>query len=250
MNIVASHSRISERTDKKIELKIASTREEREAAFALIYQNYLQAGLCEPNPTGLRITPYQLLTTTDIFVAKLQGEVISTLSLVRDGEYGLPMELTYTVEVAERRRKGLRLAEITCLADRRRGSERFFNQFCELCRLLVQYAVKQEIDQLLVAVHPRHAKIYCRYMAFTQIGGCCEYSVVRGSPAVALCLDLKQIQINRPANWARFFAQKLPDEVLISQPISDVDRRYFIKLQTEMETMETIPYLPARSYIF
>src|SRR5436190_2268256 len=139
---------ISASTCSDIELKVATTRSERQAAFELVYRSYLRAGLCAENPLGLRFTPFQMLPTTDIIVAKLRGEVISTLSLVRDGELGLPMEEIYPEEVASRRDCGVRLAEVSCLADRRKDSARFFGLFREMTRLMAQLGKNTGVDEL------------------------------------------------------------------------------------------------------
>ena len=216
-----------------VQLKVASTREEREATFRLIYNAYSRSGLCEPNSYGMRFTQHQMLSTTDIFIAKLRGEVICTLSLARDGELGLPLEDLYAEEVAERRAQGLKLAEVTCLADRRSEPKRFFELFCDLSRLMVQLAEKATIDQVLIAVHPRHAAMYRRYMAFHQCGELKHYQTVRGNPAVALCLDLNAIRANHPPRWSQFFGERLPVEVLQHQPITERDRAYFMDFQTD-----------------
>ena len=63
-----------------IEYKIASNRQERAGAFGLAYRAYRRAGLCPESEHELRITPYQLLPTTDIFVAELHEETICTIS--------------------------------------------------------------------------------------------------------------------------------------------------------------------------
>jgi hypothetical protein len=214
-------------TCPEIELKVASTRQERQGAFELLYRSYLRAGLCAENFSGMRATHYQLLPTTDIIVAKLHGEVISTVSLVRDNPMGLPMEAIYSKEVTQRRAEGLNLAEVTCLADRRRDSHRFFGLFCELSRLLAQLAWKSAVDELLVAVHPRHAALYHRYMAFQRVGEQRSYPTVKHNPAVALSLNFKQAQAQRPTAWREFFGQWLPGNVLQSCPISDADERHF-----------------------
>ena len=213
-----------------IQLKVASTREEREATFGLIYNSYRQAGLCAENDCGLRATPYQLLPTTDVIIAELRQEVISTVSLVRDGELGLPMEAIYPAEVAARRAAGVRLAEVSCLADRRQGTARFFGLFCELSRVMAQLANKLSVDELLVVVHPRHAPLYRRYMAFEQIGEKREYSVVEGNPAVALSLNFAKALAERPKKWHEFFGHPLPAHVLQSCPIAPADREYFSSL--------------------
>ncbi len=217
-------------TCEDVFIKVAETREEREAAFRLTYSSYVRSGLCEPHSSQIRVTPYQLLPTTDVFIATLRDEVICTVSLARDGELGLPMESLYAHEIHERRETGLRVAEVTCLADRRSGVERFFGLFCDLTRLMVQHAAKQGVDQLLIAVHPRHAAIYRRYMAFNVIGEERSYSDVCGNPAVPLCLDLNEIKINRPKSFDQFFGEQIPDDVLQVHPLSLEDRFYFSDL--------------------
>jgi hypothetical protein len=193
----------------------------------LLYRSYRRAGLCAENSCGCRATKYQLLPTTDIFVAKLEGEVISTVSLVRDNEFGLPMEDVYRTEVAERRAAGFRLAEVSCLADRRRDAYRFFGLFCELSRLMAQLAIKQGIDELVIAVHPRHASLYRRYMAFRRFGERRDYPTVQNHPAVALVLNFSQAQAERPTGWKKFVGPQLPDSVLQSRPMPQADRDYF-----------------------
>jgi hypothetical protein len=224
--IVTPHA-IPAITCPEIELKIASTREERQGAFELIYRSYLRAGLCTESFCGFRATSYQLLPTTDIFVAKLRDEVISTVSLVRDGHHGLPMEEIYPEEIAVRRQAGVRVAEVSCLADRRRDSYRYFGLFCELGRLLAQLAIKQNIDELLVAVHPRHASLYRRYMTFQRIGDERTYPTVQANPAVALSLNFSRAKAEWPVRWNKFFGPQLSDDVLRSCPVSIDDKHYF-----------------------
>ncbi len=56
----------------QVTIKIAENRDERSAAFRLVYHAYIRAGLIEPNPAGLRVTPYQLQPNCDIFIASLR----------------------------------------------------------------------------------------------------------------------------------------------------------------------------------
>jgi hypothetical protein len=231
-------------TAPEIELKIASTREERQGAFELIYRSYLRAGLCTDNEFNLRATPYQLLATTDIFVAKHRDEVISTVSLVRDGELGLPMEEIYPKEVAERRAAGVRVAEVSCLADRRRDTSRFFALFVDLSRLMAQLAVKTDVDELLIAVHPRHVPLYQRYMAFRRLGDQRAYPAVQANPAVALVLNFSQAQVESPKSWKEFFGQQLADSTLQSSPISREDQEHFRSI-LEAEPNSLQGFMPA-----
>ncbi len=233
MNAIAQERGFAARSSADVRLQVASTREDREAAFQLVYQSYRSAGLCPPNATELRFTPYQILPTTDILIAQFRAEAICTLSLVRDGELGLPMEDLYAEQVEERRAAGLHLAEVSCLADRRNDPARFFELFCDLSRLMVQLAQKQSVDQLLIVVHPRHAALYMRYMAFKRIGERRDYLAVNGNPAVPLCLDINEIQVTRPPCWERFFGEKIPNQFLQPAPITATDRDYFLSLQED-----------------
>ena len=79
-----------------IECRIGSSRQELSAAFHLIYEQYLKAGLMKPNSYRMRVTPYHLLPSTEVLVALDRGVVTCTLSLVRDGKLGLPMEACIT----------------------------------------------------------------------------------------------------------------------------------------------------------
>lgn len=235
MSVVLPDHSIRSRECDDVTIKVASTRAELDGAFRLVYRSYLRAGLCTPSVQQIRITPYHLLPSTDVFVGKLRGEVISTLSLVRDGELGLPIESVYRDEVESRRAAGQRLAEVSCLADRRKEPARFFGLFCELSRLMTQMADSEGIDQLLIAVHPRHARMYARAMAFQQFGDLRDYPLVNGNAAVALSLDLEHVRTQQTDIWERFVGASLPDSVIRRRPISEENRKHFSALMRMFE---------------
>ena len=94
-----ANARSSSETTPDIRCRIARTREEREAAFRLVYSSYLRSGLGEMNSHEVRVTPYHLLPTTEVFIAEYRNEVIFTMSLVADGAMGVPMEHVYGEEI-------------------------------------------------------------------------------------------------------------------------------------------------------
>jgi hypothetical protein len=218
---------VNQATTAEVQYMIAATRKERAAAFGLVYQSYLRAGLGEPNAYEMRVTPYHLLPTTEVFLATCRAAPIFTMSLVVDGELGLPMECVYADEVARRREQGLVLAEVSCLADRRSEFLGFFPVFLGLSRLMAQHAWCRGVHELLVAVHPKHARFYCRLMAFEPIGQTRAYPTVRNHPAVALCLNFDRVDRERPKSFDTFFGQWLPEEQLQARPITPADRAYF-----------------------
>jgi hypothetical protein len=209
---------------------IARSTMEREAAFRLIYNAYVRAGLGVPNTFGMRVTPYHLLPTTTIFVASLLGQdrdVFATVSLVGDGAFGLPLERVYPAEVHQRREQGLSLAEVSCLADRRSDFRRFFPVFCALNRVMIQFARAEAFDQVLVAVHPKHARFYTRYMGFEAIGGLTSYPSVCDRPAVALCYDFVQNDRDPFPYYDRFFSVPIPASELLPAPMPQGEIEHF-----------------------
>jgi hypothetical protein len=211
-----------------IECKIAETLEERAAAFELVYEAYICSRLGESNPWGMRITPYHLLPSTQIFIAVHQGEVVLTFSLLCDGELGLPIEMVYGEEIDCLRNQGLRFGEVSCLADRRQQiNGDFFPCFINLSRMVVQYSHRQGLDGLLVAAHPKHGRFYRRLMGFDIIGEEKSYPAVRNRPAVALCLDYARLPEHRPDCHQMFFRDPFYDWQLEPKPISRSQQDYF-----------------------
>jgi hypothetical protein len=211
-----------------LEYGIASTREQREAAFHLVYNSYLQAGLGEMNEHEMRVTPYHLTDLSEIFVATRQGKVVFTMALIVDGgELGVPMQSVYGDEVNRLRRQKLRLGEVSCLADCQRHVKEFFPIFLNTGRLMVQYARYRGLDALVAAVHPKHARFYHRFMDFQFFGLKKTYPTVRNHPAVALWLEFARIDREIPPQHQFFFGEKIPYNELRPQPISERDREYF-----------------------
>ena len=146
---------------------------------------------------------------------------------MQDDELGLPMESVYCREVERLRLQGMRLGEVTCLADCQRHDREFFPIFLCACRLMAQYARYRGLDAIVAAVHPRHAAFYRRYMDFRVFGSEKTYPTVRNHPAVALWLEFARLDREPPTSYNFFFGQKIPGDDLQPQPITKDDREYF-----------------------
>jgi hypothetical protein len=173
----------------------------------------------------LRVTLYHLLPTTEVLVAKLGGEIISTLSLIADGYLGLPMQSMYTKEINQLREEGLRPAEVGCLADRRQSPIRFFEMFSHLARVLVQVAHARDIDALVIATHPRHARLYRRAFGFEELGEVTDCPYAQGNPAIALIWRFSEQQGTQL--WDQFFKDPLPGKELAPYRWERSTREYF-----------------------
>ena len=211
--------------EREISIKIADSFVERKQAFQLVYNSYLQANLILPNPYGLRVTPFHLDQDTQIFIAILRGEALCTYSLVVDSERGLPMESVYAEEVAERRRLGRRIVEITSLADRRKQLRRFIPMLMQISRLMLHYAMNQQFEEILMVVHPKHVWFYERFLGCEIIGPPRTYPEVRDQPAVPLKLDVSAVS-NR-SDLQQFIGKVMDPESIQPQRMSAAERQYF-----------------------
>ena len=210
-----------------------------------MYRSYLETGLGVPNAFKLRVTPFQLLETSQIFVATerhtaqlfprlsvlssigraremdtVDDAVNMTVTLVGQGRLGLPMESMFGEEVHELRRQGRQLAEVTCLADSIRDPRRSLQTFTELTRAMAQSARYQGVQNLLINVHPRHARFYIRYFGFRPLSdrvANCPH--VKDLPAVGLNLDFELYDLEKPRSWHQIFGCWLPRESLRPCPI-------------------------------
>lgn len=227
--------------DHCIDYRIASSRSEREAAFRLLYRAYRQADLMCPNRHGFRVTKYHLLPTTNVFIARYGCNVISTMTLVEDGELGLPLEETYRQEIEALRRRGVYLAEVTSQADRRKDFHRYLPVFLRLCRLMVQFARGQRVARLLIASHPRHARFYETYLGCEPMGPPRSRPGAQHQPTVGMCLDLERIEAERLACYEAFFGEPIPEQQLLPQPMPAREQAYFRHFVEGKKTRCTLP---------
>ena len=200
----------------ELQTSLVSERRELHAALKLVYEAYLETQLIQPNAYEMRATRYHLLPTTDVFVATRSDSLLGTLTLVRDGEYGLPMEDVYADEVNSRRDAGVVVAEVSCLADNGHGKTNMLSVVVQLMSHMAQFARRQGVDELLIAVHPHHVGFYERFIGFEVIGGQKTYSAVCDKPAIALALDLNAMPVRHPRAYQRFFGQPFAEEELVS----------------------------------
>ena len=209
--------------------KVAHCREEREAAFRLVHDSYAMAGLTPSNDSNMRVTLHHMEPLTDVFVAKHHGRVVYTATLVTDGSKGIPMESIFPDEIATLRRKGGTLAEVSCLAsqegqfDRKEG----FQVYVNLIALLLQSARQNEIDRVLLAVHPRHARFYQRFFGCETLGETKAYAAVLDNPAVPCVHDFAKLDELRYKLFDHVYGLPFSRWELLRQPMPSSDREYF-----------------------
>lgn len=180
-------------TSGRLELKIAQTEQELEQCFALLHDAYVASGFMRPHPSGLRVTPYHALPTTTTLCAKVDGEVVGTLSIVREGVFGFPMQSVFDIS-AVRAKEG-RIAEISALAIHPRWRKTGGSILFPLMKFMYGYCTRYfDTRHLVIAVNPAHIEMYESVLFFrrltqTVVG---HYDFVNGAPAVGATLDLHE----------------------------------------------------------
>ncbi len=178
--------------DARLELKIAETEAELEACFALLHDAYVASGFMGPHPSGLRVTPYHVLPTTTTLCAKFDGQVVGTLSIVREGVFGFPLQSAFDLSTI-RAREG-RIAEISALAVhpsfRKTGGMVLF----PLMKFMFEYCTRFfDTRHLVIAVHPSRIELYEALLMFERLPSHTvdRYDFAGGAPAIGATLDLQ-----------------------------------------------------------
>lgn len=198
--------------DDRLQLKIADSREELEDCFSLLHDAYVASGFMQPDPSGMRVTIYHALPTTTTLCAKWDGEVVGTISLIRESAFGFPLQKIFDLSAV--RQKGGNLAEVSALAVhpkfRKTGGAILF----PLMKFMYEYATEYfDTRHLLIAVNPNRIEMYESLLFFERLTANVveNYDFANGAPAVGATLDLDQA----PGIMARAYAQKPPRKNLL-----------------------------------
>ena len=170
------------------EIKIADNLSEWEASYQLHYDEYLRAGYVkEASSSRMIFNIHNLLPETVVLVTKISDMMVSTLTqFFDDPVFGLPLDMIYKKELDKLRTQGRSISEIGSLVTR--NDFRWQNLFMHLCQAMYWYARFQKVDDLCIAVNPKHTRFYETVFLFEQIGPKKFYPKVH-APAVLMRLD-------------------------------------------------------------
>lgn len=217
--------------DKRLVLKIAETREELKACFELLHDAYVGSGFMRPHPSGMRVNIYHALPTTTTLCAKFDGEVVGTISLIRESVFGFPLQAIFDLHGV--REKNGRIAEVSALAVhpkfRKTGGFILF----PLMKFMYDYCTNFfDTRHLVIAVNPNRIEMYESLLLFERLkeNSIENYDFANGAPAIGASLDLhvapetlKQVYGKKPRykNLYMYFVRTRLPNILMP------DRRYF-----------------------
>ena len=177
----------------RLQLKIAETKEELEACFAVLHDAYVDSGFMKPDPSGMRVTIYHALPTTTTLCAKYDGEVVGTISLIRESALGVPLQKIFDLN-SVREKEGL-IAEVSALAVHRRFRKTGGSILFPLMKFMYEYCTTFfDTRHLVIAVNPSHIEMYESLLFFKRLTANMveSYDFVNGEPAIGATLDLKE----------------------------------------------------------
>ena len=216
--------------DARLVLKIAETQEELEACFRLLHDAYVSSGFMKPAPSGLRATIYHALPTTTTLCAKFDGQVVGTLSLIRESVFGFPLQAIFDLKAV--RARGGKIAEVSALAVhpdfRKTGGAILF----PLMKFMYEYCTTFfDTRHLVIAVHPNRIEMYESLLFFKRLAEhkVDNYDFANGAPAVGATLDLR----SAPRKYKETYGKKPRRQNL---------HEYFVR--TELPNIQ----LPQRRY--
>lgn len=191
--------------DERLVLKIAETQEELEACFKLLHDAYVSSGFMKPAPSGLRATIYHALPTTTTLCAKFDGQVVGTMSLIRESVFGFPLQAIFDLKAV--RSRGGKIAEVSALAVhpdfRKTGGAILF----PLMKFMYEYCTTFfDTRHLVIAVHPNRIEMYESLLFFKRLteNKVDNYDFANGAPAVGATLDLRRA----PKKYKNTYGQK------------------------------------------
>jgi hypothetical protein len=176
-----------------LRFEIAKTREDLDQAFQILHDAYVKEGFSKPHASRRRITDYHALPSTTTLVAKHAGQVIGTISVIRDGPFGLPTD--QVMDLTRFREKGERLGEVSSLAIRpdfrgRSGEVMFY-----LFKYMVHYSLDYfGLDRFVIVVNPDRVTLYESLLCFEPLhrSALKHYAFANDAPAVCATLELRR----------------------------------------------------------
>lgn len=240
--------------DSRLELKVADTREELEDCFKILHDAYVASGFMKPAASGMRVTIYHALPTTTTLCAKYDGRVVGTMSMIREGVFGFPLQSVF--DLSELRANPGQIAEISALAVhhdfRATGGAVLF----PLMKFMYEYCTQFfDTRHLVIAVNPDKIELYESLLFFERLqeSVVAEYDFANGAPAVGATLDL----LHAPMIFRRVYGNRRSRKNLHSYFVSrrlpniKLPRRKYYTTNDPVLTPATLDYFfNQRSQVF
>jgi hypothetical protein len=170
----------------------------------------------------MRLSIHHALPTTTTLCAICDGQVVGTVSLIRESALGIPIQRIFDLS-AVRAKDGC-IAEVSALAVHRKFRKTGGSILLPMMSFVAEYCTTHfNTRHLVIAVNPRHIRRYESLLFFRRLSESVveSYDFVNGAPAIGATLDLNEaletFRAHYAAKWPRsnlptYFTQvELPD---------------------------------------
>lgn len=179
------------------EILVASNKEDLEMAYKLVHDMYVKKGLMDSDPSGMRCNVYSILPYTTVIIGKFKGEVVATVSLIKDSQIGFPSDKDYLEENNQLRQKGYRLVEVSSLAVSEHCRKKSTGSVVSLLlmRYLFEYTkTYMNCDMMLATVHPNVVDFYSAFFNFQKNKRIVKYNFVKQALAQHIYTDIHNLE--------------------------------------------------------
>ncbi|MCO6431152.1 MAG: hypothetical protein J5J00_09850 [Deltaproteobacteria bacterium] len=167
---------------------------ELQEALSLVYQQYRKFGYTQFNEHGLRISGYELLPSSTVFIDTAEDGVCGTVTLIEDSIAGLPADGEFADELNALRAKGRKVAEASmfaCEDEAQAGSN------AALIGALFNACTGNRIDDLILVVNPKHVAFWHKVLGFDVLANERVCGRICDAPGILLHLDIAEIVAGR-----------------------------------------------------
>ena len=217
--IMRDQLKISNEVDSKFNFRIARTQQELSEAYRILHDSYLDLGYSKSHISGMRIVKYFALPSTTTLIALFGSKVVGTISIVRRGSLGLPMESVFDLsEIIDRNEV---IAEVSSLAIDSKFRQKRGALFLPLLKYFWNYVDEfMKLDSIVITVNPSMTDFYEGFLGFSRLkhAEVSEYSFANGNPGVGLYLNVR----GAPKLFAKLYDHKKSEKNLY---------RYFVDLK-------------------
>lgn len=151
---------------------VANTRELREKAFRLVYDVYIREGyeLRFGRESGLWCTIHHLHPGTMIFLAEKEGRLAGSVTVMPDSRLELPTDRIFPEPLADLRKAGRRLSEISSLVVTEEPGgipPELAMHLYRLAHLASLHLLKS--TDIVASVMAHHSDFYSRFLLFDEV---------------------------------------------------------------------------------
>ena len=231
--------------DSKFVFRIARTKEELSEAYRILQDSYLELGYTKWQASGMRIVKYFALPSTTTLIAEFDNKVVGTVSIIRRGSFGLPMDTVFDLSPFIDRHEVI--AEVSSLAIDSRFRQKRGALFLPLLKYFWEYVEGyMNLDSIVITVNPVMTDFYEGFLSFKRLKQSVvdDYSFANGNPAVGLYLNIREA----PKVFSALYNHKSPEKNLFRYfvdfklPHFRLPERKFYKSSDPVMTKEMLEY--------